>query len=74
MTAAARRRINKSELLVALRNAGMPLLVHQNRAYFVGTDSRGIRFEIILVVDDYDADVWIAIHAMPIHYRKNIES
>ena len=26
------------------------------------------------VVDDYNADVWIAIHAMPIHYRKNIES
>jgi hypothetical protein len=39
----------------------MPLRVHRNRAYFVGTDSRGIRF-----------DVWIAIHAMPIRYRKNI--
>lgn len=72
LTAKARRRIgNKRNLLVALRNAGMPLLVDGNRAYFIGTDERGVRFEIILVADDRDADLWIAIHAMPTHYRKN---
>ncbi len=72
MTAAARRRIgSKANALAALRNAGMPLLVDSNRAYFIGTDSKGVRFEFILVADDRDADVWVMIHAMPTHYRKN---
>jgi hypothetical protein len=58
-------------LLAALRNAGMPLLIDENRAYFIGTDERGVRFEIILVADDRDADLWTAIHALPTRYRKN---
>jgi hypothetical protein len=48
MTAAVHRRISKRELLAALRNAGLPLLVHRNRAYFIGTDSRARQFENIL--------------------------
>ncbi|MCA4760895.1 hypothetical protein H8Z51_19245 [Mycobacterium avium subsp. hominissuis] len=72
MTAKARRRIgNRINLIAALRNAGEPLLVDGNRAYFIGTDARGIRFELILVADDRDADVWVLMHAMPTHYRKN---
>lgn len=72
LTAKARKRIgNKRNLLAALRNAGMPLLIDDNRAYFIGTDERGRRFELILVADDRDADLWIAIHALPTNYRKN---
>jgi hypothetical protein len=72
MTAAVHRRISKRELLAALRNAGMPVVIDGNYAYFVGTDSRGRQFEIILAADDTDDDLWHAIHAMPTRYRKNI--
>lgn len=61
----------KRNLITVLRNAGMPLLIDDNRAYFIGTDERGRCFELILVTDDRDADLWIAIHAMPTNYRKN---
>ncbi|MCV7358496.1 hypothetical protein [Mycolicibacterium fluoranthenivorans] len=72
VTAKARRRIgSRANMLAALRNAGNPLLVDGNRAYLIGTDSKGVRFEMILVADDRDADSWTLIHAMPIHYRKN---
>lgn len=57
--------------LVALRHAGMPLDIHRNRAYFIGIDSRGREFEIILAADDRDEDLWHAIHALQIRYRKN---
>jgi hypothetical protein len=70
MTAAVHQRISKRELLVALRNAGMPMLIHRNRAYFIGTDSRGRQFEIILAADDTYDDLWHAIHALQIRYRK----
>jgi hypothetical protein len=56
-------------LLVALRNAGIPMLIHRNRAYFIGTDGRGRRFEIIVADDTYD-DLWHAIHALQISYPK----
>ena len=71
MTAAVHRRIPTRALLAALRHAGMPLLINRNRAYFVGTDSRGRQFEIILAADDHDDDLWHAIHALPTRYRKN---
>ena len=54
MTAAVHRRISKRDLLAALRHAGMPLDTHRNRAYFIGIDSRGREFEIILAADDRD--------------------
>ena len=72
MTAAVHRRISKRERLTALRNAGMPLLIHRNRAYFIGTDSRGREFEIILAADDTHDDLWHAIQALQIRHRKNI--
>lgn len=72
VTAKARRRIgNRRNMMAALRNAGNPLLIDANRAYLIGIDSRGIRFEMILVADDRNADEWILIHALPTHYRKN---
>jgi hypothetical protein len=72
LTAKARRRIRSlANAHAALRNAGMPLLLDGNRAYFIGIDSRGVRFEMILVVDDRDADEWVMTHALPTHYRKN---
>jgi hypothetical protein len=37
MTAAVHRRISKRDLLVALRHAGLPLDIHRNRAYFIGS-------------------------------------
>ncbi|BBX95396.1 hypothetical protein [Mycobacterium lacus] len=46
-------------------------LIDENRAYFIGTDERGMRYEIILVADDREADLWIAIHARPTPYQKN---
>lgn len=49
----------------------MPLDTHRNRAYFIGIDSRGRKFEIILAADDRDDDFWHAIHALQTHYRKN---
>ncbi|HWF69975.1 MAG TPA: hypothetical protein VG187_10495 [Mycobacterium sp.] len=72
MTAAVHRRISKRELLAALRNAGLPLVTDRNRAYFVGTDSRGREFEIILAAHDDDDDLWTAVHALQTRYRKNI--
>ena len=66
MTAAVHRRISKRDLLAALRHAGMPLDTHHNRAYFIGIDSRGREFEIILATDD----LWHAI-ALQTRYRKN---
>ena len=57
MTAAVHRRISKRDLLAALRHAGMPLDTHRNRAYFIGIDSRGREFEIILAADDRDDDL-----------------
>jgi hypothetical protein len=57
MTAAVHRRISKRDLLVALRHAGLPLHVHHNRAYFIGVDSRGREFEIILAADDHDENL-----------------
>jgi len=65
MTAAVHRRISKRDLLAALRHAGMPLDTHRNRAYFIGIDSRGREFEIILA-----ADLWHANPAIQTHYRK----
>ena len=44
----------------------MPLDTHRNRAHFIGIDSRGREFEIILA-----ADLWHAIDALKTHYRKN---
>jgi len=61
----------KRDLLVALRQAGMPLDFHRNRAYFIGIDSRGREFEVILAADDHDEDLWYAIHALQTRYRKN---
>lgn len=72
MTAAVHRRISKQELLAALRNAGMPLLINRDRAYFIGIDSQGREFEIILAADDEDDDLWVAIHALQTRYRRNI--
>lgn len=46
-------------------------MVSGKYAYFIGIDSRGVRFEMILVADDRNADEWILIHAMPTDYRKN---
>lgn len=43
----------------------------RNRAYFIGTDSRGREFEIILASDDEDDDLWVAVHALQTRYRKN---
>lgn len=72
LTAKARRRIgNLRNAKAALRSAGMPLLMAGNRAYFIGTDGQGVRFEMILVADDRNADDWTMIHAMPTRYRKN---
>jgi hypothetical protein len=71
MTAAVHRRISKRELLSALRNAGLPLLVDYNRAYFIGTDTRGREFEIILAAHDKDDDLWVAVHALQTSYRRN---
>jgi hypothetical protein len=72
VTAKARRRIgSRRNMMAALRNAGNPLLIDDNRAYLIGTDGRGVRFEMILVADDRDADTWVLIHAMPTHYRRN---
>jgi hypothetical protein len=71
MTAAVHRRISKRDLLVALRHAGPPLHIHRNRAYFIGIDSRGREFEIVLAADDRDEDLWHAIHALQTQYRKN---
>src|SRR5512139_3531249 len=39
---------------------GMPLDTHCSRAYFIGIDSRGREFEIILAADDRDDDLWHA--------------
>ena len=69
VTAAARRNASKTRILEALRNAGTPVLLDRNRAYFIGTDSKGVELEIILVADDDDPETWVAIHAMPTHYR-----
>ncbi len=69
MTAAARRRVSKTNIMTALRHAGNPLLMDGRRAYFIGTDSRGVELEIILVAED--DDTWTCIHAMPTNYRKN---
>jgi hypothetical protein len=71
MTAAVHRRISKRELVTAVRHAGMPLLIDRNYAYFVGIDSMGRRFEIILAAHDTDEDLWIAVHALQTHYRKD---
>jgi hypothetical protein len=72
VTAKARRRIgNRRNVIAALRNAGNPLMISGNRAYFIGIDAQGRRFELILVADDRDADEWTLIHAMPTRYRKN---
>ena len=49
----------------------MPLDTHRNRADFIGIDSRGREFEIILAADDRDDDLWHAIHALQTRYRKN---
>jgi len=49
----------------------MPLDTHRNRAYFIGIDSRGREFEIILAADDRDDDLWHAIHALQTLNRKN---
>jgi len=49
----------------------MPLDFHRNRAYFIGIDSRGREFEVILAADDHDEDLWHAIHALQTRYRKN---
>ena len=46
-------------------------MIDGNRAYLIGIDSRGVRFEMILVADDRDADTWVMTHALPTHYRKN---
>jgi hypothetical protein len=70
MTAAVHRRISRRELLAALRNAGLPLLADRDRAYFIGTDTRGRELEIILAPDDEDDDLWIAVHALQTRYRK----
>jgi hypothetical protein len=74
MTAAVHRRISKRDLLAALRHAGMPLDTHRNRAYFIGIDSRGREFEIILAADDRDADLWHAIHALQTHTGRTGEN
>jgi len=71
MTAAARRRAGNGRLMEALRHAGNPLLIDGNRAYYIGTDSHGVEFEIILVANEDDS--WTCIHAMPTSYRKNWE-
>jgi hypothetical protein len=71
MTAAVHRRSSKRDLLVAPRHAGMPLEIHRNRAYYIGVDSRGRDFEIVLAADDRDQDPWHAIHALQTRYRKN---
>jgi hypothetical protein len=71
MTAAVHRRISRRDLLAALRHARLPLDVHRNRAYFVGVDSRGREFEIVLAADDGDDDLWHAIHALQARYQKN---
>ena len=60
------------DLLVALRHAGPPLHIHRNRAYFIGIDSRGREFEIVLAADDRDEELWHAIHALQTRYRKNL--
>ena len=71
MTAAVHRRISKRDLLAALRDAGMPLDIHRNRTYFIGVDSRGREFEIVLAADDHDEDLWHAIHALQTRYQKH---
>ena len=70
MTTAVHRRISKRELIAALRNAGLPLLIDSGRAYFIGTATRGREFEIILAPDDQDDDLWIAVHAVQTRYRQ----
>jgi hypothetical protein len=45
--------------------------IHRNRAYFIGIDSRGREFEIVLAADDHDEHLWHAIHARQTRYRKN---
>ena len=61
MTAAVHRRISKRDTQPgACRDA---LDTHRNRAYFIGIDSRGREFEIILAADHRDDDLWHAIHA-----------
>lgn len=71
MTAAARRRASKTNVMAALRHAATPLLVDGNRAYYIGTDTRGVELEIILVAEEDGS--WTCIHAMPTSYRKNWE-
>lgn len=53
--------------------AGAPGGSPQRRpaAYFIGTDTRGREFEMILAPDDQDDDLWIAVHALQTGYRKN---
>jgi hypothetical protein len=46
-------------------------VVHRNRAYFIGVDTRGREFEIILAADDQDENLWHAIHALQTRFRKN---
>lgn len=67
MTAAARRRASKTRIMEALRHAGNPLFIDGRRAYYIGTDSRGVELEIILVAEA--DDTWTCIHAMPTNYR-----
>jgi hypothetical protein len=72
LTAKSRKRIgNKRNALAALRNAGMPILIEGNLAYFIGTDERGRRFEMILAADTRDDARWFLIHALQTSYRKN---
>lgn len=68
VTAAARRRASKTRIMEALKNAGNPLATIGNRAYYLGTDSRGVELEIILIAED--DDTWTCIHAMPTQYRQ----
>lgn len=72
MTAKVHRRISRRELLVAVRHAGMPLLIDGNYAYFVGIDTRGREFEIILAADQKDDELWVAVHALQTRYRRNV--
>ncbi|UOQ58538.1 hypothetical protein MUN78_06870 [Leucobacter allii] len=65
-----KHRIGRASAIAALRDAGTPRSIENDKLLWVGTDERGRELELVGFIAEEDPDLVIIIHVMPLNFRK----